>query len=61
MRSGGGCGVDLTSSHTKDLTMILAALWLGARLENVEVGIGTGRPCVTIMCFSEISRHVSGA
>ena len=46
---------------SKDLTMILAALWLGARLEKVEVGIGTGRPGVTIMCFSEISRYVSGA
>ena len=58
---GGGGGLDLPLSHTKDNKIILAALLLDASIEKVEVEIGTGRPGVTLMCFSEILRHVSGA
>ena len=61
---GGGRKGALSSiplSHTKDNKIILAALLLDTSIEKVEAEIGTGQPSVTLMCFSEISRHVSWA
>ena len=58
---GGRRGLYLPLSHTKDNKIILAALLLDTSIEKVEAEIGTGQPNVTLMCFSEISRHVSWA
>ena len=41
----GGCGFDFRPSNTKDLTIVLAALSLGA----VELRVKTGQPSVSIM------------